>query len=683
MSRGRRIAFIVLLVAAYFAAGRLGLSLALVHESASAVWPPTGIAIAASLLAGTWVWPAVFIGAFLVNLTTSQAVLPSLLIAAGNTGEALLAVSLVNRFAGGPGTFEQTPGILRFAVAAALASALAATVGLAAIVLGGLGAPADQTMTWLTWWTGDLSSALLVTPTIVTLFRARLTARTWEPAVEFALLMGMVGAAGYCVFGPSLAGQRHYPLMFVVLPLQLWSSLRFGAPGATVSVLTTAGIAWGGTFLGFGPFVRWSPNESLLLLEAYLCVKMMVMLSLAAEVDGRRAAESELRQLNEELACRADSRSEELKRVHARLVEAQQVAAIGSWEWDVTANIVWWSDEMYRLFGVRVGTPVTYERFLSLVHPEDRQATDAIVCRARQTGEPITLEHRVVTPVGTRRVLFTHGRVATDGEGRATRMFGVSLDITGRKRAEEERLELGREQAARREAEHAGRMKDSFLATLSHELHTPLNAILGWSQVLKQDSGDPTKCARAIDAIQRNVSVQAQLVSDILDVTRLPAGLPGIDARPTPVRTIVDGAVEFVCTTLEAKQVVLSLEVPEDLAVMGDERRLQQALWNLLSNAASVAPPGGRLTLAAGRDGTAVEIRVADDGPRVGPALLPHSVEPFQHAESSIAREQGCPAPGLAICRSLVELHGGTIAAAAGSDGGAVFTIRLPAAQRP
>ena len=680
MASRRRVALFLLLAVVYFVAGRFGLSLALVHESASAVWPSTGIAIAACLLAGLWIWPAIFVGAFLVNVTTTYAVLPSLLIAAGNTCEALLAASLVNRFADGSQTFQRTRHIFTFIGAAAVASALAATVGLLAIVLGGVGRQADPWMTWLTWWTGDLSGALLVAPAIVTMARVPRIRWGWRRALEVTLLTATLVAAGYWVFGPSHAGLRRYPMMFVMLPVQLWASLRFGAPGATLSVLLTAGIATAGTVKGLGPFARWSPNESLLLLEAYMCVKMMVMLTLGAEVDARRGAERELRELNTELARRVDARSLELLRLHGRLVEAQHVAGIGSWEWDVATDAIWWSDEMYRIFGVPVGSPLTYQQFISLVHPDDREHTDEVVRRSGRTSEPFELEHRLITPGGITRVLHAHGRVATDDAGRPLRMFGVALDITDRKRAEEERLELVREQTARREAEEANRMKDAFLATLSHELRTPLNAILGWSEVLDGNRADHALRTRAIQSIQQNVILQAKLVSDIMDVTRIRNGMLRIDAQPTGVRPVVRGALEIMRTTLEMKRIEVSVDVPDGLAVMGDAQRLQQVLWNLLANAAKFVSDGGHVVVAARRDNGAVEIRVADDGPGIDREFLPYVFEQFKQADSSITREHGGLGLGLSISHSIVLLHGGTIAAENGCSGGAVFTIRLPAA---
>ena len=682
MLRPRRLALLALLAAVYVAAGRFGLSLAFLNESATAVWPPSGLAIAACLLFGPGVWPGVAAGAFLVNLSISGAVLPSALIAAGNTAEMLVAGWLVRRYADGVRVFATTTGILTFVAAAAVAATIAASVGLAALLASG-GVDSQAGMVWLTWWTGDLSGALLLTPAIVTWaeLRHRSSPVRSTRFLEAGLLLIVLVAAAYWVFGPTPAGTRGYPLMFVVLPVQLWAALRFGPRGATFALLVSAAIAIAGTLQGSGPFARSSPNESLLLLQAYLGVKMIVMLSLGAEVARRHAVEQEFRQLNAELAERVAARSEELRRLHGRLAEAQDVAHIGSWEWDVAANTIWWSDAMYGVYGLPVGTPVTYEKFISMVHPDDRATVQEIVSRSGQTGEPFTFEHRAITSDGTVRTLHSRGRVVKDEQGRPIRMLGVGHDITDRKRAEEERLELVRAQAARREAEEASRMKDHFLATLSHELRTPLNAILGWAQLLKEHPPDEALRRRAVDAIHRNVTVQAQLVSDILDVARIRSGTLSIEAQPVALRPVVEAALEVLRPIFDTRNIVVTIQVPEDAVVRGDDKRLQQVFWNVLSNAGRFAAAGGEVLVSARKQGDAVEIVVEDDGPGIEESFLPYVFEQFRQADASTTREHGGLGLGLAISQNLVHLHGGTIAAGNRAHGGAIFTIRLPAAR--
>jgi integral membrane sensor domain MASE1 len=466
----RRILVLAAFTLLYYVAGRLGLSLAFVNASASPLWPPTGLAIAACLLLGTWVWPAVLAGAFIVNITTTQAVVPSILIACGNTAEALIAAWLAQRTARGADAFSRTTGILAYVGAALVATSVAATVGIVALLIGNLAEPAAAQMIWLTWWTGDLSSAILLTPAIVAVVRRGGQRWTPQSILEAVAVLAAAATAAFCVFGPTVAGVRSYPLMFVTLPVLLWASLRFGLIGAASAVLVTGAVASVGTLHGLGPFARGTPNEALLLLQAYLDVKMVVMLTLAAEVAARRRVERDIRQLNQDLEQRIEARSEDLRRLHGRLVEAQHVARIGSWEWDMLTDTIWWSDELYGLYGLAVGSPITFERYLSMVHPDDRGPVQQIVGASARSGEPFAFEHRAVRPDGTVVTLHSRGRVVIDAGGRAVRMLGIGHDVTERKRAEEERLQLVSEQAARREAEESNRMKDYFLATLSHEL---------------------------------------------------------------------------------------------------------------------------------------------------------------------------------------------------------------------
>ena len=680
----RRAGILAVLAAAYFAAGRLGLSLAFVNDSATAIWPPSGIAIAACLLWGPQVWPGVLVGAFLVNLANTGVPLASLLIAGGNTLEALAAGVFVRRFAGGTAVFDETKRIFLYVAAAAGAASIAATVGLVALLATGLAADSDRAMTWLTWWTGDLAGALLVAPALITWATPRPAPLPWARWLEALLLFATLAGVSYVVFGPTAAGTRNYPLMFAVLPPLIWATLRFGQRAATAAILVTSIGAMAGTLQGFGPFARQTPNESLLLLQAYLCVKMITMLSLGAEVAARRGAERRLRDLNTELAGRVESRSRELERLHSRLVEAQHVAHIGSWEWDVAANSIWWSDEMYGLYGLPVGSAVTYERVLEHVHADDRAAVHDIVARSGRTGEPFTFEHRVVTPTGVERVLHAQGHVVLDRDGKPLRMLGIGHDVTERKRAEEERLQLAREQAARREAEDASRMKDHFLATLSHELRTPLNSIVGWAELLNLQWSDDALRRRAVDAIQRNVAIQAQLVADILDISRINSGAAiTLDRRPLAIASVIEAAAEIVGPALDARHIGLAISVPPDASVVGDSHRLQQVFRNVLANAAKFVPERGHITVRGEFGEGTVRIRVEDDGPGIDETFLPRIFDQFTQADASLTRQHGGLGLGLTISRNLVELHGGTITAANRPEGGAVFTVQLPATDWP
>ncbi len=237
------------------------------------------------------------------------------------------------------------------------------------------------------------------------------------------------------------------------------------------------------------------------------------------------------------------------------------------------------------------------------------------------------------------------------------------------------------ERTAREAADHATRLKDEFLATLSHELRTPLTAILGWSRMLEGDQLPPDRRAKALATIDRNALAMAQLVEDLLDVSRIISGKLRIDAQPTTLAPIVDAAIESMKPAAQAKDIAIRTVLDDATPVYGDARRLQQVVWNLVSNAVKFTPRGGRVDVTVRRDESAVELAVTDTGRGIEPDFLPYVFDRFRQADASFTRAAGGLGLGLAICRHLVELHGGTIEARSeGKDRGASFVIHLPIA---
>ena len=534
-----------------------------------------------------------------------------------------------------------------------------------------------------------------------------------------------------------------------------------------------------------------------------------------------RTPEGELRGFGKVTRDMTEARraSEELQALAERLAESQRLAHIGSWEWDLALDRVWWSDEMRRLYGS--DTPPDLHSFLEHVHPEDRVRVEAELRSAAAGTRDFSFEHRFVRPPGEPRVVFAHGRVEKDAQGRPLRLVGTGQDVTDARRAEAERAlaeharqeqevrriseerfrimadtapvmiwmagpdklrewfnepwleftgrplraELGegwaegvhpedrarcleayngaferrhtyrteyrlrradgryrwmldtgaprfgsagfagyvgsciditerreaeadRERlleearAARQAAEQASRLKDEFLAVLSHELRTPLNAIVGWATMLKDGVLDPGVETRAVETIYRNARLQSQLISDVLDISRIVTGKLGLNLRVVDLARVVDNAADTVRPTAQAKGITLRLELEAgEERVWGDPDRLQQVVWNLLSNALKFTPRGGTVSvhLAGAQDGQVV-CTVEDDGPGIDPAFLPYVFDRFRQADSSSTRHHGGLGLGLAISRSLVEQHGGTIQAANVETGtGARFSVRLPA----
>jgi len=257
----------------------------------------------------------------------------------------------------------------------------------------------------------------------------------------------------------------------------------------------------------------------------------------------------------------------------------------------------------------------------------------------------------------------------------------LSRYITELQRSEEAREQLLlRAERARNEAEAANRIKDEFLATLSHELRTPLTSLLGWSSVLRESRRDEKVLAQGLDAIDRNARVQAQLIDDLLDVSRIVSGKLNLDVRPLDVCSVTRAAIAVVQPAADAKGITLDYWAQPALgAISADSARVQQIIWNLLSNAVKFTPQGGRINVRVQRDGPNIKVTVNDTGQGIDPEFLPRVFDRFRQADSSTTRSFGGLGLGLAIVRHLVELHGGTVSA--DSDGvgkGATFSASFP-----
>ena len=256
----------------------------------------------------------------------------------------------------------------------------------------------------------------------------------------------------------------------------------------------------------------------------------------------------------------------------------------------------------------------------------------------------------------------------------------ISYIDRARKRAlaERERL-LTLESRAREVAEAADRAKDVFLAMVTHELRSPLNAVLGWAQVLRNQPLEAARTAAALDVIERNVQAQARLIEDLLDLSRARTGFR-INPCPTDLRGAIHEAIDAVAPAIAAKHIRLQYEAGEEIVLVnGDAERLRQIVWNLLSNAVKFASENGNIEVRLDRAGTSARLRICDDGAGIAPEFLPYIFDPFRQAEEAISPKHQGLGLGLAIARHLVEAHGGTISASsAGLGHGALFTVELP-----
>ncbi|HEY9623930.1 MAG TPA: PAS domain-containing protein [Crinalium sp.] len=317
-----------------------------------------------------------------------------------------------------------------------------------------------------------------------------------------------------------------------------------------------------------------------------------------------------------------------------------------------------------------------------MVHPDDLSSTIQAFTVACQTGAMFTVELRLRRASdGEYRWHLAQALPFHNQSGELVKWFGSSTDIHDQKLAIEERAQaLERERAARIELERASRMKDEFLAVVSHELRSPLNAILGWSRLLRTRTFNSEKTEQALAAIERNAIAQTQLIEDLLDISRIIRGKIRLDLRPTHLIPCVQAAIDTIRPAATAKSIALSLHSTlDDNLISGDPERLQQIVWNLLSNAVKFTPANGQIEVRVQASHSMAQIQVIDSGKGISPNFLPYIFERFRQEDATTTRTQGGLGLGLAIVRNLVELHGGTIHVdSAGEGQGTTFTVYLP-----
>jgi len=884
-----RAALLAGIAAVYVVAGKVGLQyFASAHVSASPVWPPAGIALTVFLLFGGRVWPAIFVAAFVVSVTTTGAVLTSLAIASGNTLEGFVGARLVERFIGGPRLFERAADPFRFlVVAAAPSAALSATIGVTALSLTGAAPWSGYGTIWVTWWLGDVAGDVVLAPVLLLWIRQPGLGRIRERPAEAALLLLSIGATAQVVFGGVMPfPTKAAPLEFVFMPVLLWAAFRFGPREAATVLLILCGFASVGTLRGLGPFAIGTPNQSLLLVQAFIVTLGVTILPVATLVWDRLRVEAERAGLlAREQSARAEAEerrrvAEELARTARSFTETLDVADVGARVVGVilgafgvraaglrlcapdgtlvgvafaggmadafrpghalagdhsslsglavSQGTVAWTDNVFtdprlhvadevrekmieagdaamlavpmrvkgQIIGVlsvadRPGRRFTpgevdtlqafadqaaiavdnarlYEeatrrrreseviaalaaeinRSLDLDHVL-QQVAEAVMtlCGGDVThialGEPGTKGFRFRLAVGARhiadadlqlnpgqglggRVLATgrpyrsvdapldpnlhparrqfvdvegirsamilpiHGEETIEGlvyvARRALAPFSEQDEAVGQRLADHAAIAIrnsrlfAAERSAQAEALAANRAKDHFLATLSHELRTPLNAMMGWLRMLRNPRLDEAQKTHAVDVIERNARLQAQLINDLLDVSRIIAGKLEMEKYAIDLVLVVQEAVEAIRSDVEAKALTLSVSLdPATGEVLGDPMRLQQVVANLLSNAVKFTPSGGRIEVRLAREGVHARLTVADSGEGIDPRVLPYIFEPFQQADSTTTRTHQGLGLGLAIVRQLVEAHGGRARAeSAGRGAGATFTVELP-----
>jgi PAS domain S-box-containing protein len=622
------------LFGAYVGSAKVGIELSVAHGVITPVWAPTGIALAALFLYGPKLWPAVALGAVVANATSGASGADALFIAVGNTLEALVGSLLLRRVGFRP-ALDRVRDIFMLVFFGAVAStAISATNGVTTLWLSGEIEGSHYGSEWLLWWVGDGMGDLIVASLIFVLATKPFQQLDRRARLEGLVLIGLLAGVSSVVF---LAGQWRYP--HLLFPVLIWAVLRFHQLGAVTSSFVVAAIAIVGVVHGTVPLGERSGTEIVQILEGLTAGVAISLLILGAVLAERSKALSEL------------------ARAHASLKEAQEVAHIGSWEWDIPENQVTWSDELYRLWGLEPGSDaITYERYLESIHPEDRELARRTIEGAYAGSTPFAFDHRVTLPDGRQRWIHGSGRVIADETGVPTRMLGTAQDITERRQIDD--------------------LRDSILSAVSHELRTPLTSIIGFAVTLREKGGDLAEETRRemIRHLARQANKLDNLLSDLLDLDRLRHGF----VRPTFRATDIGRLVTQVASGHVSDTHEIDVRVVSAVAEV-DAPKVERIVDNLLANAVSHTPPGTKVSVRVETGRGGVLIAVDDGGSGVAEEHREAIFEIFNRGgDNDGTRGTGV---GLSLVAQFTALHGGRAWVEESAGGGASFRVFLPEQQ--
>jgi PAS domain S-box-containing protein len=621
--RGGSLLAFAAVAGAYIGAAKLGLELSVAHGVISPVWPPTGIALAALLLLGPRYWPAIALGAFVSNATSGVSADIAAVISVGNTLEALAGVYLLRRVDFRP-SLDRARDVMWLALLAAFVStAISATNGVTTLALAGSSAASPYGSAWVLWWLGDAMGDLLVAPVLL-IAATRLPKLDRARLLEALGLLALLAGTSAAVF---LGGWWRYP--YPIFPLLVFATLRFRQLGAAAGCLIVAGFAIAGVVSGDTP-LGGDATTTVQILQALLAFAAVSLLVLGATLTEREQA-------NESLA------------------EAQALAHLGSWEWEIASDRITWSRELYRIFGVhpRAG-PLTFARYLSHIHPGDRDDVRLEIERALAACRQFDVLHRVALEDGTERVVHGRGRVIVDAAGAPLRMVGTAQDVTDRQRIEE--------------------VRNNILSAVAHELRSPLTSVLGFALTLNErpeilDGESRREMTHLLVTQARRLE---HLLADLLDVDRLRHGLVQTSVEPTDVASLVERTVSAVEAS-EGREVELSTT---PVVAEVDAGKLERIVDNLVTNALKHTPPGTKVSVSVAGEEDALLLRVDDSGPGVPDGQKARVFEPFVRVNGAA----GVPGTGigLALVAQFAALQGGRAWVEDRPGGGASFRVSLP-----
>lgn len=633
---------LILLTILYFIAGKIGLSLAYLHPSASAVWPPTGIAIACVLIFGKKIWPAIYVGAFLVNVTTTGDVPSSLFIALGNTLEAIIAGYLVKRFASGIHVFNKPETILRFAaLASGIATMASATIGVASLLLFHFVLPSDAITVWITWWLGDAGGALVITPVVILWYLNHTVSLKLHYLSQLFLLFISPILMAILVFSGI------FPFPYLTMPIILWAAIGFGPRETATSILLVTVIATYFTSREQGPFVleNTTLNQSLILLQIFIGVVVVTKLVIAAVVEEKKRAQKAL------------GNSE--KRFRVLTEKSADATAL----LDEQGTIQYTSPSAQHIIGYTPEELDTTSVF-ALVHPQDLvTAKKTLVDVLQNPNTSRILEVRL------KRKDNTYVWVEMNGTNLLNDPAVGAIVVNYRDISERKQLDEA---------------KNEFLRIAAHQLRTPLST-MRWNMELLQKpktrlSPDVQK---KLSTVYSKVKYMVDLVNELLDVTSIIEG----DTKDKPQKVVVATTIEKIVAEFaeEIKKKSLSVtirqignQIPE---IWIDQKRFYIVIQNIISNAIKYNSAGGTVEIVIQKKGTYVIIQVTDSGIGIPKADTQKIFTKFFRAANARTSNVDGTGLGLFVVKSYIEKWGGSLgftSPAPNKKVGTQFVLSLP-----
>ena len=689
-----------LLAAAYFAAAKLALLLAIPPGYATALWPGSGIALAGLLLGGNRLWPGIWIGSTAANLTIDGSAFAAAAIATGSTLQALIGAELIRRHIGAPYRFGRAADVIRFVALAALTATVAPTFALLPLALMHPMAPVELFWNWWTWWQGDATGIILVTPLILSW--AVPGSLRWTPSriaegIVFALLLL---AAAHVIFSGGPGGTSQYATTFVIVPLIVWAAFRFGQREVMGAVAAISAIAvWNTVRDQAGPFATAPLNQSLLLLLLFVATMVATGLILSAILGQLEAAMAQLRNRQRQLELRVSERTRDLEqanrllhddiaaraRTERMLAESERrfrlmvesVVDYAIFMLDAEGRVASWNAGAQRIAGYEAAEIVGqhFSRFypredlerrkpqweLELAGSEGRFEEEG--WRVRKDGSSYWA-NVVITAV-------------RDDTGRLLGFAKVVRDLTERNRVE---AELIRAKVA---AERASEAKSQFLANMSHELRTPLNSLLILARLLADNAGGNlnAKQIQFAQTIYASGMDLLSLINDLLDLAKIESGaVTMLNMAPARLDELRDDLERTFRQVAQDKglQFAITLDPALPVSIRTDMPRLKQVLKNLLANAFKFTRQGSvSLAIAPSAD-RRIAFAVTDTGIGIAAEKQKIIFEAFQQADGTTSRQYGGTGLGLSISRELTRLLGGEIRVASEPGKGSTFTLYLP-----